>query len=140
MIRKLACLIVMGFMLAPVAALAQNSSKEKAAAAAAEKWLGLVDRGEYAASWKEAASYFRDRVSEQKWAQMSQEVRSPLGKMESRKLAQAAYRTSLPGAPDGQYVVMQFDTSFAKKKSAVETVTTVLDKDGKWRVVGYFIR
>lgn len=140
MIRKLACFVVMGLMLAPVAALAQNTGKEKAATAAAEKWLGLVDKGEYAASWKDAASFFRDRVSEQKWVQMSHEVRTPLGKLESRKLAHAVYRTSLPGAPAGQYVVMQFDTSFAKKKSAVEAVTTVLDKDGKWHVVGYFIR
>jgi len=140
MIRKLACLVVVGLMLAPVAALAQNASKEKAATAAAEKWLGLVDKGEYAASWKDAASYFRSRVTEQKWAQMAQGVRAPLGKLETRKLANEAYRTALPGAPDGQYVVMQFDASFAKKQSAVETVTTVLDKDGQWRVVGYYIR
>jgi hypothetical protein len=49
------------------------------------------------------------------------------------------YRTSLPGAPDGEYVVMQFNTSYTQKKSAVETVTMVLDKDGKWHVAGFFI-
>jgi Protein of unknown function (DUF4019) len=140
MIRKVACLFLMGLIVAPVAAMGQNAIKEKAGVAAAEKWLGLVDKGEYAASWKEAATFFRNNVTEQKWEQSSKGVREPLGKLVSRKLGTQKYETSLPGAPDGEYVVMQFDTSFANKKSAVETVTTVLDKDGKWRVVGYFIR
>ena len=38
--------------------------------------------------------------------------------------------THLPGAPDGQYLVLQFNTSFAEKKAAVETVTVGLEKDG----------
>jgi hypothetical protein len=50
------------------------------------------------------------------------------------------YKTSLPGAPDGDYVVIQFVTSFGNKKSAIETVTPMLEKDGSWRVSGYYIR
>jgi hypothetical protein len=140
MIRRIACLFVVTIILVPVAAFAQSPNKEKAAVAAAEKWLGLVDKGEYTESWKEAAAYFRNSVSEQKWEQAAQGVRKPLGELISRKVKTAMYKTSLPGAPDGEYVVMQFESSFANKKSAVETVTTVLDKAGKWRVVGYFIR
>jgi hypothetical protein len=52
----------------------------------------------------------------------------------------ASYQTSLPGAFDGEYVVIQFETSFENKKSAVETVTPMKDKDGRWRVSGYFIK
>lgn len=140
MARRAACLFVVALVLAPVAFLAQNPSKERAAVAAAEKWLSLVDRGKYAESWKESATYFRARVTERKWEQMSRSVREPLGKLISRHLKNATYETSLPGAPDGQYVVMKFDASFVNKKSAVETVTTMMDKDGAWRVVGYFIR
>ena len=140
MIRKVACLFVVAFIIAPVMLIAQNSSKEKAAVASAEKWLGLVDQGEYAESWKDAATFFRNNVTEQKWEHAMQGMRKPLGKLISRKLKTDVYKTSLPGAPDGEYVLMQFDTSFANKKSAVETVTTVLDKDGKWKAVGYFIR
>jgi hypothetical protein len=55
-------------------------------------------------------------------------------------LKSATYTKSLPGAPDGEYVVIQYDTGFEHKQSAVETVTPMLDKDGKWRVSGYFIR
>ena len=67
-------------------------------------------------------------------------ARGPLGKVASRKLKSAQYKTSLPGAPDSKYVVIQYDTSFENKRSAVETIVPTLDKDGQWRVSGYFIR
>jgi len=126
-------------MLVPAALRAQNASKEKAGLAAAEKWLSLVDAGQYADSWKQAATPFRHAVTQEKWEEALLSVRKPLGKLVSRHLKTSMYKTSLPGAPDGEYVVMQFNTSFSHKKSAVETVTTVLDQDGKWHVAGYFI-
>jgi hypothetical protein len=46
----------------------------------------------------------------------------------------------LPGAPDGDYAVIQFSTEFAHKRTARETVTPMRDADGEWRVSGYFIR
>ncbi len=48
--------------------------------------------------------------------------------------------TSLPGAPDGEYVVIQYNTEFENKKVAIETITPMLDDDGKWRVSGYYIK
>ncbi|MGA7319684.1 MAG: DUF4019 domain-containing protein, partial [Candidatus Sulfotelmatobacter sp.] len=66
--------------------------------------------------------------------------RDPLGKMLSRKLKSATYTTTLPGAPDGEYVVIQYESGFEHKQSAVETVTPMLDKDGKWKVSGYYIK
>ena len=71
---------------------------------------------------------------------MVRAVRDPLGKVTTRKLKSATYTKSLPGAPDGEYVVIQYESSFEHKQSAVETVTPMLDKDGKWRVSGYFIK
>ncbi len=117
-----------------------DSEKEKAALAAAEQWLALIDEGKYAESWQESAGLFRNAVRQNQWEQMVQSVRTPLGKMISRKLNAKEYRTSVPGAPDGQYVVIQFETSFQNKQSAVETVTPLLDQDGRWRVSGYYIR
>jgi hypothetical protein len=60
--------------------------------------------------------------------------------MKARELSSKQFLTKLPGAPDGQYVVIQFKTSFANKESAVETITPMLDKDGTWRVSGYYIK
>jgi hypothetical protein len=67
-------------------------------------------------------------------------TRDPLGKVLSRKLKSATYAKTLPGAPDCDYVVIQYDSGFEHKQSAVETVTPMLDKDGKWRVSGYHIK
>src|SRR5512135_3109520 len=130
MARKLVMGVAIFVVLIGSVSLAADRSKEKEAVAAAGKWLALVDAGKNAESWKEAAEYFKTAVSQEKWEQSLQAVRKPLGKTISRKLKTEAYRTSLPGAPDGEYVVIQFETSFQHKKAAVETVTPMLDKDG----------
>jgi len=102
--------------------------------------LTLVDSRKYADSWQEAAQYFKGAVSKEQWQSMLHAARDPLGKMLSRKLKSATYTKTLPGAPDGEYVVIQYESSFEHKQSAVETVTPMLDKDGKWRVSGYYIK
>ncbi|MFA5021333.1 MAG: DUF4019 domain-containing protein [Patescibacteria group bacterium] len=127
-------------MLCAVTGIAEQSENEKVAVAGAEKWLGIVDEGKYGESWKEAAEYFRNAVKQDQWEQAVQAVRKPLGKLVSRKVKSTSYKTSLPGAPDGQYVVIEFETSFENKKSAIETVTPMMDNDGKWRVSGYYIK
>jgi hypothetical protein len=106
----------------------------------AQSWLALTDAGKYAESWQEASAMFKASVSQAKWVEMVTPVRNPLGKVLSRKLKSATYTKTLPGAPDGEYVVIQYDTSFENKKEAVETITPMLDKDGKWRVSGYYIK
>jgi len=63
-----------------------------------------------------------------------------LGKLISRKVKSHQYSTSLPGAPAGQYVVIQYDTTFENKAAAVETVTPMLEKDGQWKVSGYYLK
>jgi hypothetical protein len=122
------------------ALLKADEASEGKALEAAKKWLTLVDKGEYGKSWATAAGYFKGAVAENQWEQAVTAVRGPLGKVISRKVKSRQYATSLPGAPDGEYVVIQFDTSFEKKKSAVETLTPMKEKDGSWRVSGYFIK
>jgi len=138
MVHKI--LLVVVLLILAVPAVAANIEKEKAAVVSAEKWLGMVDTGKYAESWQEAAEFFRTAVNQEQWKQSLQGVRKPLGKLVTRKLKTRTYATSLPGAPDGEYVVIEFETSFEHKRSAIETVTPMLDKDGKWRVSGYYIK
>jgi hypothetical protein len=114
--------------------------EERAGLDSARAWLTLVDAGQYDKSWDQAASLFKESLSKDQWVQSLKTARMPLGKVISRTSASTTYTTSLPGVPDGKYVVIKYDTSFENKKSAVETVTPMLDKDGKWRVAGYFIK
>jgi hypothetical protein len=140
MLKKILIGLALMVLISAGIALGGKAHKEDSAVAAAAKWLSLVDQGQYAASWKEAAPYFKKAVKQKQWGQSLQAVRKPLGKLISRKVQSTIYTTSLPGAPDGEYVVIQFKTSFENKKSAIETVTPMMDKDGKWRVSGYFIK
>jgi len=113
--------------------------KELAAQATAEKWLGLLDRAEYAKAWDECAQLFRDRVSRQQWVESLPITRAPLGAAKSRKVEVAAYKTSMPGAPEGQYVTVRFRSVFENKENVEELITLVLE-DNVWRPTGYVIR
>jgi len=113
---------------------------EQLAQQSSDAWLALVDSGKYADSWQEASQIFKAAVTREQWQGALRGSRDPLGKMLSRKLKSATYKKTLPGAPDGEYVVIQYESSFEHKQSAVETVTPMLDKDGKWRVSGYYIK
>ncbi len=110
------------------------------AAPAAQSWLRLVDKGAYGESWEAAGRYFRNVIPKEKWVELIKAARESLGELVSRELSGSTRTTELPGAPDGDYVVLQFKTQFQNKKSATETVTLALEDDGAWRVVGYFIR
>jgi hypothetical protein len=107
---------------------------------AARNWLALADATDAAGTWAAAASLFRNAVPEGEWARSLNAVRAPLGPVVARNLRTARAATELPGAPDGEYVVLEFDTQFARKRVAVETVTPMRDADGAWRVSGYYIR
>ncbi len=115
------------------------SEAEDAAVKAAFRWLALVDSGQTAESWRQAASLFRNAVSQEQWESSVTTARRPFGKLLSRQVRSAQYMTSLPGAPDGRYVVILYDAVYEHKKAAVETVTPMYDGDA-WRVSGYFIR
>jgi hypothetical protein len=131
------------FVLLTGMAQAQNQDNQDAidkGATAMKQWLALVDAGDYGASWDETAAFFRQVVEREQWIEQLTTYRTPMGKVLQRGDALADYTTSLPGAPDGEYVIMQLQTSFENKVQAVETITAMLDPDGVWRVAGYYIK
>ncbi len=113
---------------------------EKQAQDAAKKWLATVDAGDFATGWEQAAELMKSVVTKEQLSQQLGAVRSPLGDLVSRKLKSAQFMRRLPGAPDGQYVVLQYETSFTNKELAIETVTPAKEEDGIWRVSGYYIK
>ena len=137
--------ILMSCILAALMTMAAPSARASEAAVesavrATESWLAVVDAGEYSKSWEGSAALFRAAVTSEQWRQAMVASRKPLGSLVSRKVKSTQYATSLPGAPDGEYVVIQFTTSFSNKRSAIETVTPMKDPDGTWRVSGYYIK
>ncbi len=110
------------------------------ASAAADAWLAHIDAGELDASWREGASLFRQTVTPEQWAEAQGRIASVLGKPLERWLRDTEHHTSVPGAPDGHYVLLRYDTRFERKAEALETVVTMLDTDGAWHVGGYFVQ
>jgi hypothetical protein len=138
--RWLICVAVMLALVFTTRSVAGQPAPEVTGERAAKSWLKLVDDGKYAQSWRDASSYFRSRVSKDDWVSTISSLRQALGGLEARELISNKAATSLPGAPDGNYVVILYHTSFTHKASATETVVMMLDKDGHYRLSGYFIR
>ncbi len=134
--RRLATLTLV-IALAPLAA--RPAAPEPAAQAAAT-WLALVDGGNYYQSWAIASDHFRNTLSRTQWVVRVGAAREPLGALRSRRLRSARPAHSVPGAPDGDYVVLEYASSFANQATATETVTPVKESDGHWRVSDYSVR
>ena len=121
-------------------AIAQDTAAAtQAATKAAEAWLVPTDAGDHAAGWKQGAAPLRAAVTQEQWSAAASAARAPFGPVKARKLAGAQYTRTLPGAPEGEYVVIQYQTEFANK-SGIETVVPMREADGSWRVSGYAIR
>jgi hypothetical protein len=143
--RIAACLVGL-FVLVGVA---RAEAPEDAAQGAAESWLAVVDGGAYAASWDQAARALKSAVKQSEWAAMAEGARAPLGKLGSRKLKSRESTDKMPTTRviggkvyswgQGRYVVLQYESAFANKAGAVETVTAMADPDGAWRVCAYSI-
>jgi hypothetical protein len=117
-----------------------HTADEQAAVQSAEKWLALVDEGKYGDSWDEAADVFKNAVTKDEWEEMLDKTRPPFGKVLERNVKTKAYKTSVPGVPDGEYVVIQFQTKYEHKANTIETVTPSKEKESNWRVAGYYIK
>jgi hypothetical protein len=113
----------------------QSEVREQAAA-----WLQLVDSGDGHASWEAAGATFRAAVTAESWANQLGTARGPLGPLTSRVIAVEQFLNGLPGSPPGDYVVQQYHSIYDTTHAITETLTLVREADGRWRVIGYFIR
>jgi Protein of unknown function (DUF4019) len=114
-------------------------AKEAAAAKVAAEWLKLIDSGDYAKAWEACAPLFREKVTRQQWVDGVPKNRAEYGNFKSRKLAGTAYRQSLPGAPDGDYVTARFISEY-EKNAAADEIVSLTYQAGAWRPLGYLLR
>jgi Protein of unknown function (DUF4019) len=106
----------------------------------ARDWLALTDRGDGGGSWDAAARQFKSSITRERWSDALANVRAPLGAFEQRAVLSTRFEKSFAGAPAGDYAIVIFRSSFAKRADGQETVTLEREADGVWRVVGYGIR
>jgi len=123
-----------------VTAAAAQDPASSLAQAAARDWLALTDAGNGGASWDAAGKLFQGAIKRERWTEALGSVRNPIGALARRSLLSTKFTSSFPGAPDGEYAIVVYRSSFANKADARETVTVAREADGQWRVVGYFIK
>lgn len=132
--------LILIILLIPTFIFSQNKKENKKAQMESTNWLVQIDKGEYLESWDSAAQYFQNQILQDRWAATLKASRSPLGNSTSRNINSSEFKSELPGAPDGNYYILTYKSSFENKASAIETVTLTKSLDGKWRVVGYYIK
>lgn len=110
---------------------------EKAGQVAAEAWLLLLDRGDWGTAWDTASQVFRQQVPLSTWMDAIPKVRAPFGRFIERQPAEVAYKKTLAGRPQGDYVTAIFLSKFEKKPDLQEKVTVEREADGRWHVTGY---
>jgi hypothetical protein len=113
---------------------------EKVAIVSMNSWLKLVDDNKYGRSWNESAQLFKNSVIRTEWIQLLKNTRRPLGRLINRELISLTYTTSMLNAPEGEYVVIEYNTVFKEQSNVIETVTLVRINEESWRVSGYFFR
>ena len=117
-----------------------HADDEQAAVQIAETWLALIDEGKYEESWDESSSMFKNSVTKEQWVETMKVNRPQFGKVLQRDVKTKSYETNISGKPDLEHVVIQFQTKFEHKAKGIETITPAKDRDGVWRVWGYYIK
>jgi hypothetical protein len=97
----------------------------------ARQWLVLVDDKNYTQSWSEAGKAFQGRAKTDAWAKEAGEKRAPLGAVANRGLKSIDLSRN-------NIAVIRYDTAFARKAAAVETVTLAFE-NGSWSVTDYSV-
>ncbi len=103
------------------------------------KWLALVESGQYAVSWNQAAKAFQSRISKSEWVAGMKKLRARFGKVASHDFQGITYPENPPSISSGKHVALKYKVSFSKGIRADEVVSMVLKNNGEWRVSGYFI-
>ena len=117
--------------------IAQGAKKNIATAATpapddrARQWLVLVDDKNYTQSWTQAGTAFKKRQKADAWAKDEQTRREPLGAVASRNLKSIDLSRNT-------VAVIRYDTVFAHKAAATETVTMAFE-NGSWVVSDYTV-
>ena len=102
-----------------------ESSSDHLSAQEAVSFLELMDQARYDDAWLSMSTLFQTLNNQPQWQNRQQTIRAAYGALSSRQLDRISYRQTYTLSPDGEYVVVQFDSSFTNKADTFETV--VLD-------------
>jgi len=112
--------------------------REQAARNTAEKWLAKADGGDHAGTWDMTTPEFRVQIRKEDWKARQETFYQQLGRPTRRELIAAKYTTSVPGVPEGEYVLIQYRRPVSAGGPVLETITMRRAGD-QWQTAGYWI-
>ncbi|QGX41189.1 DUF4019 domain-containing protein [Permianibacter aggregans] len=131
---------MMCFLLAGISNAEMTVQANDEAVAAATQWLQKVDAKQLKQAYDSSGKLMREAVDVEKWSAAVEGVRQQAGEMQSRALNSVTAHESFPGLSNGDYMVVVFNTKFAHKPAAIETLSFQREDDGQYRVIGYFVQ
>jgi len=111
---------------------------EQQALASATSFLKLVDTRQYSKAYLSFSKLTQKAATPDAFVNNMKSVQDQIGDPTSRKVLAKNFVHEVPGAPRGDYWIIDYDTNFSKKGPSVERVTAVLE--GKsWKIGGYLL-
>jgi hypothetical protein len=108
------------------------------AAEFATLWLTIMDKGDYASSYKNVGNAVKVKFDQANWIDASNLNRLPLGSVLDRKLQTLTTIATDPGDGPGPTMQIMYNTIF-ENGHRLEYVWTTLDTSGVWHISGYYL-
>lgn len=106
----------------------------------ATRYLALLDQGLYAEAWSETSPLFQGLTNQQEWLHQQHLIRTAYGSLISREFYHSGFRETYEHSPDGQYIVIQFSSSFSNRAIARETIIYDCSSDSSCLVRDYILQ
>lgn len=117
---------------------AEKRADESTTRGVAERWLEMLDDGDYEEAFEHESLRFRISGTQKQFVRYMQGRRAPFGHAEWRKFIGAASMKKIVGLPDGHYESVLFKSTFENKTIAAERVILTKEAD-RWQVIDYRI-
>ncbi len=110
-----------------------------AALTKAERFVGILDSRNYDRAYLQTSDLLKLRTPQTEWIRQQEIAFQLLGDVRERQLSTVKARAVYPGLPDGNYLIVCFETRTAHKVKAIEVVL-LKEEETDWQVCNYSIR
>jgi hypothetical protein len=102
-----------------------------------ETWARVLDSRDFTTAYQQTSLYFKSTVQVGDWTKFHNSL-DTFGINTKREFIAAEFFQGKAENKVIEYIVCKFNSSFTKKKVAVETIS-VIRESNEWKVMGYFI-
>lgn len=112
---------------------------EDQVAVTARQFVTLHDAGDTDAAWRQLSPLAQIFKRQEQWQSLHKALRKAYGPLEKRDLRGVTLQNRYAMLPDGRYAIVQFDTVFRNKRTAVETIVLTQSDSSRWLIHDYII-